>query len=66
MAYWDTSCLVKLYVPEADSAVFTAHISGGATVVTSAIARLELWATLRRKEAAGPSGGCRPPRIGYL
>jgi predicted nucleic acid-binding protein len=53
MAYWDTSCLVKLYAPEADSAVFKAHVVNGATVVTCEIARMELWATLCRKEAEG-------------
>jgi predicted nucleic acid-binding protein len=61
MAYWDTSCLVKLYAPEPDSVSFKAHIVSGVTVVTSEIARLELWATLRRKEAAGDlyTGGAR-------
>jgi predicted nucleic acid-binding protein len=53
MAYWDTSCLVKLYVPEMDSAFFRSHVVGGATIVTSELARLELWTTFRRKEALG-------------
>lgn len=52
MAYWDTSCLIKLYAPEPDSADFKLHILNGASVVTSEIARLELWAALRPKEAA--------------
>jgi predicted nucleic acid-binding protein len=61
MAYWDTSCLLKLYVTEPDSPVFTAYILAGATVVTSVIARLELWATLRRKESEGslPAGAAK-------
>jgi uncharacterized protein len=61
MAYWDTSCLVKLYAPEADSSIFKAHVVNGATVVTCEIARMELWATLCRKEAAGDlgAGGAR-------
>ncbi len=54
MAYWDTSCLVKLYVPEMDSAAITAEVIAGITVVTSEIARLELWATLRRKVTVYP------------
>jgi predicted nucleic acid-binding protein len=65
MAYWDTSCLVKLYVPEPDSAAFRMHVLSGATIVTSEIARLELWTTVRRKEAAGdlvPGGGLKALR----
>lgn len=67
MAYWDTSSLVKLYAPEADSSVFKAHVVNGATVVTCEIARLELWATLRRKEAAGElgAGGARKALQAY-
>lgn len=67
MAYWDTSCLVKLYAPEADSAVFKAHVVNGAMVVTCEIARMELWATLRRKEAVGDldAGGARKALQAY-
>ena len=54
MSYWDTACLVKLYAPEADSLLFRQH---AATMVhrlfTGEFARLELWTTLRRKEAEG-------------
>jgi predicted nucleic acid-binding protein len=53
MSYWDTSCLAKLYAREADSARFRSYLASGATVVTSEIARMELWVALRRKEAAG-------------
>ena len=56
MAWWDTYCLAKLYAPEADSAVFKASVVNGATVVTCEIARMELWATLCRKEAEGDLG----------
>ncbi len=61
MAYWDTACLVKLYVVESDSAVFRMHVRNGATVVTCEIARMELWTAFRRKEAVGDlgSGGAR-------
>lgn len=67
MAYWDTSCLVKLYAPEADSAVFKARVVNGATVVTCEIARMELWATLCRKEAEGDlgAGGARKALEAY-
>src|SRR5438093_5397473 len=67
MSYWDTSCLVKLYAPETDSAVFKAHVVNGATVVTCEIARMERWATLRRKEAAGDlgAGGARKALQAY-
>lgn len=54
MSYWDTSCLVKLYAAEADSAQFRMHAA--ALIVrptTGDFARLELLTTLRRKEAEG-------------
>ena len=35
MSYWDTGCLVKLYCPEHNSAVFRAHVAAGRTVVTA-------------------------------
>ena len=53
MSYWDTSCLVKLYVAETDSALFEAYALTSPLMVTSDIARFELWTTLRRKEAEG-------------
>jgi predicted nucleic acid-binding protein len=61
MAYCDTSCLLKLYAPERDSTTFKSYVVSGVTLVTSEIARLELWATLRRKKAAGDlqPGGAR-------
>jgi len=67
MAYWDTSCLLKLYAPEADSAALEAHLASGAAVVTSEITRWELWAALRRKEAAGDlsAGGARQALRAY-
>lgn len=54
MSYWDTSCLVKLYAPEPDSAQFHAYAAGlRSRPVTGDFARLELLATLCRKEAEG-------------
>ncbi|MCX6855647.1 MAG: type II toxin-antitoxin system VapC family toxin [Verrucomicrobia bacterium] len=53
MSYWDTSCLVKLYVTETDSAQFDAYALTTSQMVTSEIARFEMWTTLRRKEAEG-------------
>jgi len=67
MAYWDTSCLIKLYAAEADSIDFQAHVYGDPAVVTSEIARLELCAALHRKEAAGglQPGGARRELAAY-
>lgn len=56
MSYWDTSCLVKLYVSEADSSSFEAHALNSPILVTSEISRFELWTTLRRKESEGQLG----------
>jgi predicted nucleic acid-binding protein len=67
IAYWDASWLLKLYAPEADSGAFRAHVLDGATVVTAEIARLELFAALRRKESAGDlrSGGAKLALAAY-
>lgn len=52
MSYWDTACLVKLYVPEPNSAVFEEYAASLLEgPVTGEFARLELWTVLRRKEA---------------
>jgi predicted nucleic acid-binding protein len=61
MGYWDTSCLLKLYVLEADSPVIRAHLRDSASLVTSEITRWELYAALRGKEARGDltAGGAR-------
>jgi predicted nucleic acid-binding protein len=53
MSYWDTSCLVKLYTPEADSHTFQQHALQAGSVLSASIARFEMWATLRRKESEG-------------
>jgi len=53
MSYWETSCLVKLYTPEPDSALFRARLAIEASCVTADIAPLEFWATVRRKETEG-------------
>lgn len=54
MNYWDTSALLKLYVPETDSAYFTTLVSMAVgPLVTSELARLETYSALLRKERAG-------------
>jgi len=60
--YWDTSALLKLYVPEPDSAWFLDLISGTPEpVATSAIAAAEVLCALSRKEASGDlkAGGAK-------
>jgi uncharacterized protein len=50
--YWDTSALLKLYLPEADSLHFLELVSGSTqTVVTSSIAIAEIACAFYRKEA---------------
>lgn len=51
MSYWDTSCLVKLYTPEDDSAIFIEYLRANPLCVTAGLSLLEFWATIRRKEA---------------
>lgn len=53
MSYWDTSCLIKLYTPEADSSVFRDFLANSGDCVTSDLTLLEFWATIRRKESDG-------------
>jgi predicted nucleic acid-binding protein len=52
MQYWDTSTLLKLYVPEPDSIRFVAHL-GDPSVCSSALARWELLRAMARKEMEG-------------
>ncbi len=53
MSYWDTSCLIKLYTPEPDSAKFHHILARGAVCVTCDVTPLEFWAAVRRKESEG-------------
>ena len=50
MHYWDTSTLVKLYVNEADSPQFVAHLAVTGPATTSALARWEMFRVFARKE----------------
>ena len=54
MNYWDTSCVLKLYTPEADSATFLT-LAGQATepLVSSEILAAELYAAFCQKELRG-------------
>lgn len=49
MQFWDTSTLLKLYVPESDSALFAAHLATEA-IYASEMARFELLRAVVRKE----------------
>ena len=49
MQYWDTCTLLKLYVPEPDSAQFAAHVHAP-LIFTSELAHWELLRAIVRKE----------------
>jgi len=54
MRYWDTSVLLKLFVEEHDSALFTALVEeSGAVIHTSELSRLELLRALWSKRLEG-------------
>lgn len=53
MIYWDTSCVLKLYAPEADSAAYIAFASRSGPLHTSDLTKTELYYGLIRKETAG-------------
>lgn len=54
MSYWDTACLVKIYVDEPDSAIFRRVLRERDEVATTGeFARLEFLTTLWRMEADG-------------
>ena len=58
MIYWDTSCLLKLYVHESDSEFWTTQAVGAEDhLVASALVDTELSLTLARKEARGDIRG---------
>lgn len=57
MSYWDTSALIKLYVPEPDTPYFLELLAGSpGPPLTADIARAEVLCTLYRKEHAGDLG----------
>lgn len=54
MIYWDTSCLLKLYVHETDSPVYLDLLKRQKTpIITSVLAEVEFVFALSRKEADG-------------
>lgn len=59
MSYWDTSAVAKLYLQEADSAVFRSRAVQEAPLHTSHLTRHELRTVLLRRESEGAiqSGG---------
>lgn len=69
MAYWDTSALVKLYTPEADSPYFMKLAArSGEPISSSAITVVEIVSAAWRKEQAGSlqPGGARVATQRYL
>ncbi len=58
MAFWDTSALLKLYLAEADSALFESLALASSELVTAFIGKHESRTAFRRKEAQGmiPAG----------
>lgn len=56
--YWDTSCLLKLYCQETDSAIFHAKIASSfEPPVSSTLARTELCYAFQQKAVRGETGG---------
>jgi predicted nucleic acid-binding protein len=54
MAYWDTSCVLKLYVYETDSEEYIARAAcSPGPIFCSSLLHTELYYALRRKEIAG-------------
>jgi predicted nucleic acid-binding protein len=54
MSYWDTACLLKIYVEETNSEMFREFLQERDQVVTSGeFARLEFFTTLWRMESDG-------------
>ena len=54
MIYWDTSCVIKLYTEESDSALWhRAAVAGPGERVSSALLEAELAFALRQKELRG-------------
>jgi predicted nucleic acid-binding protein len=54
MSYWDTACLIKIYVDETDSSIFRRFLQERDEAATTGdFARLEFLTTLWRLEADG-------------
>jgi len=67
--YWDTSALLKLYVPEDDSGYFLGLVAASdQPLVSSAIAAVEMLCAVYRKESAGDlkGGGALAAYQGFL
>jgi predicted nucleic acid-binding protein len=59
MSFWDTSALVKLYIPESDSTDFAGIAGAIGPLVVAAITPYEARTVFRRRELEGmiPAGG---------
>ena len=51
MRYWDTSALLKLFVPEPDSPLFAAHVVSA--ICISQVGQAEMLRAIARKETEG-------------
>ena len=61
MIYWDSSALLKLYIPEPDTPYFLQLVAGtDDQILTSTVAAIEILCATHRKESVGdlkPGGG---------
>ena len=65
--YWDTSALIKLYAPEADSSVYLRHlIEQPEDLAISFLHRVELYFALCGKESRGEITGGSAQRLFHL
>lgn len=57
-AYWDTSCLLKLYCHEQDSEDLLAHVADSrGALLTSALTETEIYFAFQQKALRGETGG---------
>lgn len=56
--YWDTSCLIKLYCREKDSAHFLEQVAGSrGAILSSVLTQTEIYFAFQQKSLRGETGG---------